>query len=62
MTFVIISGGIDLSVGAQLVAIGTINILILESLNGVTTPLTAILLALLGSFISGILWEGLMEF
>ena len=59
MTFVIISGGIDLSVGSQLVAIGTINILILESLNGITAPITAILLALLGSLISGVLLGGL---
>lgn len=54
MTFIIASGGIDLSVGSQLVATGTIIILILESLSGLVPPLVCIALALLGGLTMGI--------
>jgi ribose transport system permease protein len=59
MTFVIISGGIDLSVGSQLVGVGTIIILILESTSGFLHPIASSILAIIGGLAMGILLGGL---
>ncbi|WP_052085870.1 MULTISPECIES: ABC transporter permease [unclassified Clostridium] len=59
MTFVIILGGIDLSVGSQLVGVGTIVVLILESTSKSFSPISSILLAVLGGIVTGIVLGGL---
>lgn len=55
MTFVIISGGIDLSVGSSLVAVGAVVILVIEGTSAVLYPLACILLAILAGLAAGVL-------
>jgi ribose transport system permease protein len=53
MTFVIISGGIDLSVGSMLVGVGVIIILVQKSLEMVFSPVICAIFALLAGLLSG---------
>lgn len=59
MTFIIISGGIDLSVGSQVVAIGTVIVLVLEALSGLMPPAAAAVVAVLCGAAAGVLLGGL---
>ena len=67
MTFVIISGGIDLAVGSTLVAVGAITMTLIDAANGGwlgaigLTGAPAYIVAILISVAAGIIFGGLMQ-
>lgn len=55
-TYVIITGGIDLSVGAVLIFSGVMDAKLMAALGGLNAGVGAVLLGLLASLVTGLLW------